>query len=155
MTPGINAAKRAGVPYAIHSYEHDKAAASYGEEAADKLGLSPARVFKTLLAQVDGRELVVAVVPVARQLNLKQLATALQARTAEMARPADAERATGYVVGGISPLGQKRRLRTVIDASAREHATIYVSAGRRGLEIELAADDLAQLTQGLYAAIAR
>ncbi len=155
MTPGIDAAKRAGIAYTIHSYEHDKTAASYGEEAADKLGLSPARVFKTLLAQLDNRELVVAVVPVARQLNLKQLATALQARAAEMARPADAERATGYVVGGISPLGQKKRLRTVVDVSAREHATIYVSAGRRGLEIELAADDLVQLTQGLFAAIAR
>lgn len=155
MTPGIDAAKRAGIAYTIHSYEHDKTAASYGEEAADKLGLSPARVFKTLLAQLDNRELVVAVVPVARQLNLKQLATALQARAAEMARPADAERATGYVVGGISPLGQKKCLRTVIDASAREHATIYVSAGRRGLEIELAADDLVQLTRGLFAAIAR
>lgn len=155
MTPGIDAAKRAGIAYTIHSYEHDKTAASYGEEAADKLGLSPARVFKTLLAQLDNRELVVAVVPVARQLNLKQLATALHARAAEMARPADAERATGYVVGGISPLGQKKRLRTVVDVSAREHATIYVSAGRRGLEIELAADDLVQLTQGLFAAIAR
>lgn len=155
MTPGIDAARRAGIAHTIHSYEHDKTAASYGEEAADKLGLSPARVFKTLLAQLDNRELVVAVVPVARQLNLKQLATALQARAAEMARPADAERATGYVVGGISPLGQKKRLRTVIDVSAREHATIYVSAGRRGLEIELAADDLVQLTRGLFAAIAR
>jgi len=155
MTPGINAAKRAGIVYTLHSYEHDKAAASYGEEAADKLGLSPARVFKTLLAQVDGKELVVAVVPVAHQLNLKQLAAALDARTAEMAKPAEAERATGYVVGGISPLGQKKRLRTVIDDSARAHATIYVSAGRRGLEIELAAADLAALTQGRFAAIAR
>lgn len=155
MTPAINAAKRAGIGYTIHGYEHDKTAASYGEEAADKLGLSTARVFKTLLAQVDGKELVVAVVPVARQLNLKQLAAALAARSAEMARPADAERATGYVVGGISPLGQKKRLRTVIDDSAREHATIYVSAGRRGLEIELAPGDLATLTQGLFAAVAR
>lgn len=155
MTPGINAAKRAGIAYTLHSYEHDKAAASYGEEAAEKLGLNAAQVFKTLLAQVDGRELVVAVVPVARQLHLKQLAAALDARTAEMARPADAERATGYVVGGISPLGQKKRLRTVIDDSARAHATIYVSAGRRGLEIELAAADLAALTQGHFAAIAR
>jgi len=155
MTPAINAAKRAGIGYTIHSYEHDKTASSYGEEAADKLGLSKAQVFKTLLAQVDGKELVVAVVPVARQLNLKQLAAALAARSAEMARPADAERTTGYVVGGISPLGQKKRLRTVIDDSAREHATIYVSAGRRGLEIELAPGDLATLTQGLFAAVAR
>lgn len=155
MTPAINAAKRAGIHYTIHSYEHDKAAASYGEEAADKLGLSPARVFKTLLAQVDGKELAVAVVPVAHQLNLKHFAAALGARSADMARPADAERATGYVVGGISPLGQKKRLRTVIDESARSHATVYVSAGRRGLEIELAAADLATLTQGLFADIAR
>ncbi|MEW6648302.1 MAG: Cys-tRNA(Pro) deacylase [Pseudomonadota bacterium] len=155
MTPAINAARRAGIRHTIHSYEHDKAAASYGEEAADKLGLSPARVFKTLLAQIDGKELVVAVVPVAYQLHLKQLASALDARSAEMARPADAERATGYVVGGISPLGQKKRLRTVIDESACMHPTIYVSAGRRGLEIELAAADLAGLTQARFAAIAR
>lgn len=155
MTPAINAAKRARITYAIHGYEHDKAATAYGEEAADKLGLSPARVFKTLLAQLDGRELVVAVVPVANQLNLKQLAAALNARNADMARPADAERATGYVVGGISPLGQKKALRTVIDDSARGHATIYVSAGRRGLEIELAAADLAALTRAAFAAIAR
>lgn len=155
MTPAINAAKAAGIAYTLHSYEHDKAAASYGEEAADKLGLSKSRVFKTLLAQLDGKELVVAVVPVAQQLNLKQLAAALHARGAEMAKPADAERATGYVVGGISPLGQKKRLRTVIDDSALGHATVYVSAGRRGLEIELAPHDLAALTQGKFAAIAR
>ncbi|PKM43984.1 MAG: Cys-tRNA(Pro) deacylase [Gammaproteobacteria bacterium HGW-Gammaproteobacteria-1] len=155
MTPAINAAKRARITYAVHSYEHDRAATAYGEEAADKLGLSPARVFKTLLAQLDGRELVVAVVPVANQLNLKQLAAALNARSADMARPADAERATGYVVGGISPLGQKKALRTVIDDSARGHATIYVSAGRRGLEIELAPADLAALTHAAFAAIAR
>jgi Cys-tRNA(Pro)/Cys-tRNA(Cys) deacylase len=152
MTPAINAAKRARITYAVHGYEHDKAATAYGEEAAGKLGLSPARVFKTLLAQLDGQELVVAV---ANQLNLKQLAAALNARSADMARPADAERATGYVVGGISPLGQKKALRTVIDDSARGHATIYVSAGRRGLEIELAPADLAALTRAAFAAIAR
>jgi Cys-tRNA(Pro)/Cys-tRNA(Cys) deacylase len=155
MTPAINAAKRARITYAVHGYEHDKTATAYGEEAAGKLGLSPARVFKTLLAQLDGQELVVAVVPVANQLNLKQLAAALNARSADMARPADAERATGYVVGGISPLGQKKALRTVIDDSARGHATIYVSAGRRGLEIELAPADLAALTRAAFAAIAR
>lgn len=155
MTPAINAAKAARIAYTLHSYEHDKAAASYGEEAADKLGLNKSRVFKTLLAQLDGKELVVAVVPVAQQLNLKQLAAALQARGAEMAKPADAERATGYVVGGISPLGQKKRLRTVIDASALGHTTVYVSAGRRGLEIELAPHDLAALIHGEFAAIAR
>ena len=155
MTPAINAAKAARIAYTLHSYEHDKAAASYGEEAADKLGLNKSRVFKTLLAQLDGKKLVVAVVPVARQLNLKQLAAALQARGAEMAKPADAERATGYVVGGISPLGQKKRLRTVIDASALGHTTVYVSAGRRGLEIELAPHDLAALIHGEFAAIAR
>ncbi len=155
MTPAINAARRAGVAHNVHSYTHDKGAASYGEEAADKLGLGRERVFKTLLAQLDGRELVVAVVPVANQLNLKQLAAALDARSAEMARPADAERATGYVVGGISPLGQKKALRTVIDDTARGHASIYVSAGRRGLEIELAPADLATLTHAVFAAIAR
>lgn len=155
MTPAVHAAKRAGIRYTLHHYAHDKTTASYGEEAADKLGLSPAQVFKTLLAQLDGKELVVAVLPVAHQLSLKQLAAALDGRSAEMARPADAERATGYVVGGISPLGQRRRLRTVIDSTARDHATVYVSAGRRGLEIELAPADLATLTQGHFAAIAR
>lgn len=155
MTPAIKAAKAARITYTLHSYAHDKAAASYGEEAADKLGLSKAQVFKTLLAQLDRKELVVAVVPVAQQLNLKQLAAALHARSAEMAKPVEAERATGYVVGGISPLGQKKRLRTVIDDSALGQATVYVSAGRRGLEIELAPHDLAALTQGVFAAIAR
>lgn len=134
MTPAIKAAKAARITYTLHSYAHDKAAASYGEEAADKLGLSKAQVFKTLLAQLDRKELVVAVVPVAQQLNLKQLAAALHARSAEMAKPVEAERATGYVVGGISPLGQKKRLRTVIDDSALGQVTVYVSAGRRGLE---------------------
>ena len=139
MTPAVAAAERAGVPFALHEYQHDRGAA-YGLEAAEKLGLDPARVFKTLVASVDGR-LVVAIVPVAAQLDLRSLG-----KRAALAAQADAERATGYVAGGISPLGQRRRLPTILDESALEHDTIHVSAGRRGLELELAPQDLVALT---------
>ncbi len=155
MTPAINAARKAKIAYTLHQYEHDKDSTSYGQEAAVKLGLAPERVFKTLLAQLDGRELVVAVLPVAHQLNLKKLAACLDGKSAEMAPPADAERATGYVVGGISPLGQKRRLRMALDASALAYPTIFVSAGRRGLEIELAPQDLAQLARARFGELTR
>ena len=130
-------------------YEHDTATESYGLEAAERLGLDPARVFKTLLASVDG-ELRVCVLPVSAQLDLRALG-----KRAAMADPREAERATGYVVGGISPLGQRKRIRTLLDATAFEHETIFVSAGRRGLEIELAAEDLAALTGAERAALAR
>ena len=145
---------RAGVPHELHRYEHDRAASSYGEEAAVVLGVEPGRVFKTLLATVDGL-LVVAVVPVTGQLDLKELAAAVGARKAAMADPAEAERATGYVVGGISPIGQKRRLRTVVDESAASWPTVFVSGGRRGLEIELAPADLRAVTDAAVAPIAR
>ena len=154
MTPAINAAKKAGIAYRIHEYEHDPGAASYGLEAAEKLGIPAERVFKTLVAEVDGR-LAVAIVPVAASLNLKALAAALGAKRAEMAEMAHAERSTGYVAGGISPLGQKKRLPTVLDESATSFDTIYVSAGRRGLEIELSPHDLLAITGGKLAAIAR
>jgi Cys-tRNA(Pro)/Cys-tRNA(Cys) deacylase len=154
VTPAINAAKKAGIAYRIHEYEHDPGAASYGLEAAEKLGIPAERVFKTLVAEVDGR-LAVAIVPVAASLNLKALAAALGAKRAEMAEMAHAERSTGYVAGGISPLGQKKRLPTVLDESATSFDTIYVSAGRRGLEIELSPDDLLAITGGKLAAIAR
>ena len=154
-TPAIVAAERAKVAYTVHEYAHDPRAESYGLEAAEALGVEPARVFKTLLANVDGQKLVVAVVPVTAQLDLKALAAAAGGRKAEMAKPADAERATGYVVGGISPLGQRKRLPTFVDASAAGFPTVNVSAGRRGLEIELAPGDLVALTGAVVAPLAR
>jgi Cys-tRNA(Pro)/Cys-tRNA(Cys) deacylase len=148
MTPAINAAKRADVTHRIHEYKHDPAAQSYGLEAAEKMGVDPARVFKTLVAELDDGRLAVGIVPVATSLNLKSLASALGAKRAEMADMNKAERTTGYVAGGISPIGQKKQLPTVLDESAELHETIYVSAGRRGLEIELAPADLLNLTGG-------
>jgi Cys-tRNA(Pro)/Cys-tRNA(Cys) deacylase len=148
MTPAIRLLDREKVAYTLHSYEHDPKAPSYGLEAAEQLGLDPARVFKTLLADVDGT-LVVCVVPVARQLDLRALG-----KRASMAKPEAAERATGYVVGGISPLGQRKRLQTVVDESALGFATIHVSAGRRGLEVELDPHDLVRLTSAKVAACA-
>jgi Cys-tRNA(Pro)/Cys-tRNA(Cys) deacylase len=153
-TPATVALTTAGTAYTVHAYEHDPASASYGEEAATALGVSPDRVFKTLVADVDG-ELTVAVVPVAGSLDLKALAAAVGGKRATMADPAAAERTTGYVRGGISPLGQRKRLRTVLDSSAQAHPTICVSAGRRGLEVELAPADLAALTTAVIAPIGR
>ncbi|WP_277051639.1 Cys-tRNA(Pro) deacylase [Zestomonas thermotolerans] len=155
MTPAIDLLKKAKAEYQVHTYQHDPKTPSYGLEAAEKLGIDPARVFKTLLAASDKGELLVAVVPVAGSLDLKALAKAAGAKTADMADPAAAQRATGYLVGGISPLGQKKRLRTFIDESARNHPTIHVSGGRRGLEVELSAETLAQHTQASFAAIGR
>ena len=148
-TPAIAAAARAGVAFAVHEYRHDPRAESFGLEAVDKLGLDAARVFKTLVADVDGA-LTVAVVPVEAQLDLRALG-----KRARMADATAAERATGYVAGGISPLGQRRALPTVVDASALDHETIHVSAGRRGLELELAPADLVELTGARVAPIAR
>jgi Cys-tRNA(Pro)/Cys-tRNA(Cys) deacylase len=146
------------VAHELRAYEHDPRARerglSYGLEAAQALGLDPAQVFKTLLADVDGA-LTVAVVPVDRTLDLKALAGAVGGKRATMADPAAAERATGYVVGGISPLGQRRRLATVVDVSALDFATVLVSAGRRGLDVELAPGDLVRLTGAVTAAISR
>lgn len=153
-TPATVALTKAGVVFTLHAYEHDPATASYGLEAAQALGVEPARVYKTLLAQVDGT-LTVAVVPVTGQLDLRALAAAVAGKRAQMADAKDAERATGYVVGGISPLGQRRRLRTVVDTTARDHATVLVSAGRRGLDVELPPDDLVRLTSAVVAAVGR
>ena len=155
MTPAVVAARRARVRFSLHEYEHDPGAPSYGLEAAQALGVEPACVFKTLLAERDGGQLVVALVPVARTLDLKALAAAIGAKRVAMADPAAAERATGYVVGGISPLGQKKRLPMVIDESVLALDTVYVSAGRRGLEIALAPADLIRLCDAASAAIAR
>ncbi|MFF4847796.1 Cys-tRNA(Pro) deacylase [Streptomyces sp. NPDC001194] len=153
-TPAIVALNSARAQFTVHAYEHDPAHPSYGEEAAQAMGVSPDRVFKTLVAEVDGA-LVVAVVPVSGSLDLKALATAVSGKRAAMADPALAERTTGYVRGGISPLGQRKRLRTVVDESATGHATICVSAGRRGLEVELPPATLTALTQAALAPIAR
>ncbi|MCE1116521.1 MULTISPECIES: Cys-tRNA(Pro) deacylase [Pseudomonas] len=155
MTPALDLLKKARAEYRVHSYEHDPKTASYGLEAAEKLGLDPLRVFKTLLASSEKDELLVAVVPVVGTLDLKALAHAAGVKKCEMADPQAAQRATGYLVGGISPLGQKKRLRTFIDASAQQHETIHVSAGRRGLEVELAAAVLAEHTKGQFAQIGR
>ena len=153
-TPAMVALTAAGVPYTMHAYDHDPSHPSYGEEAAEAMGVSPDRVFKTLVADVDGA-LTVAVVPVAGQLDLKALASAVGGKRAAMADPALAERTTGYVRGGISPLGQRRKLPTVLDASAAAHPTICISAGRRGLEVELSPDDLTKLTEAVVAPIGR
>ncbi len=153
-TPATVALGSAGVPFVLRPYEHDPAAESYGLEAANALGVEPGRVFKTLLAEVDGR-LSVAVVPVDARLDLKALAAALGAKRAVLAEPAAAERATSYVIGGISPLGQRRRLPTVVDASALAHPTVLVSGGRRGLDVELAPSDLVRLTDATTADLTR
>jgi len=154
MTPAINRAKQAGIAFSIHEYQHDPHADSYGREAADQLGIDAARVFKTLVADAEGR-LIVGIVPVSMSLDLKALAAAAGRKRAQMADIAQAERATGYVAGGISPIGQKKALSTILDKSATAFATIFVSAGRRGLEIELAPADLIKLCNGKLATIAR
>ena len=153
MTPAVVAAERAGIPFTLHEYEHE-AGAAYGLEAAEKTGVDPSRVFKTLVARTTDDRHVVGIVPVATQLDLKALAAAVDAKHADMARPADAQRFTGYVLGGISPLGQRKRLPTLLDESALAFETIFVSAGRRGLELELAPDDLVRLTGARVAAVA-
>ncbi len=151
MTPGILAAQRAKVAFTVHEYEHDPAAESYGNEAVEKTGANPDQVFKTLVVSLDGKNLAVAVVPVSAMLSLKLIARAAGAKKAAMADKQLVQRTTGYVLGGVSPLGQKKRLKTFIDDSARNFATLFVSAGKRGLEIELAPDDLARLTGATFA----
>ncbi|HEX6256167.1 MAG TPA: Cys-tRNA(Pro) deacylase [Euzebyales bacterium] len=153
-TPATLALEAAGVPFRAHPYHHDPDTESFGLEAAAVLGVELERVFKTLMADVDG-ELVVGIVPVTARLQLKALAAAVGAKRATMADPAAAERRTGYVVGGISPLGQKRPHRTVLDETAALFDTIYVSGGRRGFDVELAPDDLVRLTSATLADIAR
>jgi Cys-tRNA(Pro)/Cys-tRNA(Cys) deacylase len=148
-TPATAAARTAGIAFTVHEYEHDPAAESYGLEAARALGTDPARVFKTLVAEVDGA-LTVCVVPVSAQLDLRSLG-----KRAQLADVTKAERATGYVAGGISPLGQRRALPTLVDASALAFETVHVSAGRRGLEIELAPADLVSLTRASVRGLTR
>ncbi len=153
MTPAINVARKNEIAHKVHEYPHDPKSESYGHEAAEKMGVPAARVFKTLVVSVDHKELVVGVVPVSSMLSLKRIATAVGAKKAAMAAKSDVERSTGYVPGGVSPLGQRKRLKTVIDVSARDHSTVYVSAGRRGLEIELDPNDLRSLAGGTFAEI--
>ncbi len=153
-TPATVALERAGIAFTRHAYEHDPTAASFGLEAAEALGLEPASVFKTLLAEVDGH-LAVGIVPVTGQLDLKALAAALGGKRAAMAEVAVAERATGYVAGGISPFGQRRRLPTVLDESASTQPRIYVSGGKRGLDLGVAPADLVALLDARVAPLAR
>ena len=151
MTPAINILKKKKIKHTVHSYEHDADHPSYGLEAAEKLGIEPKRVFKTLVAELADGTLAVAIIPVDQMLSMKLLAKAAGVKKAGMAERSAVEKSTGYVLGGVSPLGQKKLLKTFLDVSARNYATIHVSAGRRGLEIELAADDLLSLTRGVTA----
>ena len=155
MTPAINLAKKRKIPHTVHQYQHDPSCKSYGLEAAEVLGQDPTTVFKTLLFCINGepKNLAVAIIPVAEKLNLKAAAKAMKAKKADMADPDIAQKTTGYVVGGISPLGQKKALPTFIDITAKHQATVCVSAGKRGLEIELAPKDLAALTRGDFVAL--
>ena len=154
-TPAILACEAAGVTYSLHEYEHDpRTDLGFGLEGAAKLGIEPERIFKTLMAMVDGK-LACGIVPVSGKLSLKALASACGGKKADMAQPTQAEKATGYVVGGISPLGQKTAHPTIIDSSAQNFDTILVSGGRRGLDIELSPTDLQTLTHGVFARIGR
>ena len=151
-TPATVALSRAGIAFSLHPYDHRDDVTSFGAEAAAALDIPPAEIFKTLVADLGG-ELVVAVVPVAGRLNLKALAAALGAKKAALADPAAATRSSGYVVGGISPLGQRTPLPTVVDTSAQSLDAMYVSAGRRGLQVRLAPSDLVRATGGRFAPI--
>ena len=153
-TPAAAALQAAGVDFTERSYHHDPAVTDFGQEAADALGVDPARVLKTLLVD-DGSALAVAIVPVTGQVDLKAVAAALGVKKVAMADPRAAERSSGYVVGGISPFGQRRQLRTLVDTSALEHGTVLVSGGRRGLDLELAPADLVRVTDATTADIAR
>lgn len=153
MTPAITVAQEAGIFYKIHEYAHDASSDSLGEDAAAKLGVPPDRVFKTLVVDLKPDDFTVAVIPAPLTLNMKRIARAAGAKKAVMADKSDVERVTGYVPGGVSPLGQKKTLKTIIDTSAEDFPTIFVSAGRRGLEIEIQPTDLQALTRGTFAAL--
>jgi Cys-tRNA(Pro)/Cys-tRNA(Cys) deacylase len=155
MTPAIELSIKSKIPHVVHEYNHEASGESYGLEAAQKLGVAEARVFKTLVVDLDGEGMAVAIVPVSSMLSMKRMAKVLGAKKVSMATRVNVERSTGYVLGGVSPLGQKKRLRTVLDSSAMDHSTIYVSAGRRGLEIELSPGDLVALVNGEVAGISQ
>ncbi len=154
MTPAIQLAKQRGLDYQLHEYTHDNSSASYGLEAAEKLGVAAERIFKTLVVATETGALAVAIVPVDTTLNFKKMAKVLSCKKVQMADPKQVARSTGYVLGGVSPLGQKKRLVTVVDRSAKEQPTIYVSAGRRGLEIELPPAQLAEVLNATFEDIA-
>ena len=151
MTPGINAARKNNIVHRVHEYSHHESSESYGSEAAKKMGVPEERVYKTLVVSLDNNELAVGVIPVSSMLSMKFIARSVGAKKASMANKLDVERSTGYVLGGVSPLGQKKTLKTIIDSSVEKHATVYVSAGRRGLEIELSPNDLKKLSNGVLA----
>jgi len=153
MTPAVKQVENEKINYQLHQYLHDANAKSFGEEAAEKLNVNSIQVFKTLIVITDCQQLAVAIVPVIAQLNLKLMAKALKVKKVKMAEAKKVEASTGYVLGGVSPLGQKRKLITIVDNSSKNFDTIYVSGGKRGLEIELNANDLAKLTQGSFAEI--
>lgn len=153
MTPGISAAIKGKITYKVHEYIHDSNSESYGDEVVEKLGITANSVFKTLVVSLDNKVLAVAVIPVSSKLNMKLMAKTCGSKKASMALKADVERSTGYVLGGVSPLGQKKTLKTVIDISATKLTSIYVSAGKRGLEIELSPTDLKGITKATLANI--
>ncbi len=150
MTPAIQEMKKNRIPFTLHEYDHDPKVRAYGEEASEKLGVVPDQLFKTLVVSTDNRGLAVGVVPVSGQLDLKAIAKALKAKKAAMAEKKQVERSTGYISGGISPMGQKKQLPTIIDASALDLDIIFVSAGRRGLQVSLSPRDLAHLTRAIF-----
>ena len=153
MTPAIELAEKHKIKYTVHQYNHNPNSISYGEEAAQNLGVSQSRVFKTLVVELNSKELIVGVVPVKGSLNLKAIAATVNAKKAAMADKLKVQRITGYVIGGVSPLGQRKQLTTIIDTSASSFETILVSAGKRGLDIELSAHDLATLSNARFAPI--
>lgn len=150
MTPAVTALHKAGLPFLIHEYDHDPSNTRYGDEAAEKMGVSASRIFKTLVIELDNGNLAVTLLPVNLSLNLKAAARSLQAKKAQLAKPEQVERSSGYVLGGVSPIGQKKAIQTVIDNSAQEFTTIFVSGGKRGLEIELEPQHLCQVTHAHY-----
>lgn len=145
MTPAIKLLSRQKISHVVHTYEHDPNHGAYGMEAAEKLGFNPEKVFKTLIIELDSNKLACAIIPVAESLNLKSAAKALGAKKAAMAKIEDAERATGYIKGGVSPFGQKKRLATILDASAAKLETLLVSGGKRGLDVEVGTQDLLKI----------
>ena len=155
MTPAINCLKKAKIKYQVHQYDHDPDSNAYGEEAAEKLNISFNQLFKTLVVSTNNKDLFIAVVPVSRQLDLKLFAKAIGSKKVKMADKNNVEQKTGYVLGGVSPIGQKKKLKTIIDSSALKFNTVYVSAGRRGLQIELSPKDLGSLTNAIYDEISK
>lgn len=153
MTPAINLLKKNKCEFKVHKYDHDPACTNYGEEAAQKLGLDENQVFKTLLVELNPKELAVGIIPVNCSMSLKNIASTLKAKSAKMADKQEAQKVTGYLLGGISPLGQKKRLRTVINDTAKNYETIFVSGGKRGLDIELKASDLQKLLNADFSKI--